>query len=279
MGDRMTNTYTEPVSKLLKLGRPEHPWQDYLALGITHEDISDLIRLVEDHELRVMEPPDDLPEDEDLPEWYAQVHAWRALGQLKAEEAIPVILGILHRVDDEDDDWIGEDADHIFELIGPAAIGPIAEYLKDNTKGLYARVGASKSLHAIGTARPETRDECVGILASVLENYKENDEGLNGFIIYDLVRLKAVENIDLIEKAFKSGNVDEMIMGDFEDVQVELGLIEKRITEPARRPFFERLSQRDEIFESEKKASHDKKKEKNKRKQEKKSRKKNRKRK
>lgn len=275
----MTNPYTEPVSKLLKLGRPEGPWQDYFALGITPNDIPELIRLVEDHEMRVMDPPADFPDDQDLPEWYAQIHAWRALGQLKAVEAIPSILRILHQVDDEDDDWIGEDADDVFALIGPTAIDPIAEYLRDDTKGLYARVEAAKSLHAIGKAYPETRDDCARILASVLEHYKENDEGLNGFIIYDLVRLGAVEYIELIERAFKSESVDEMIMGDFEDVQVELGLIEERITKPARLPFFERLSQRDEIFESERKASHAKKKEKNKRKQEKKSRKKNRKRK
>jgi Protein of unknown function (DUF1186) len=188
-------------------------------------------------------------------------------------------MKILHQVDDEDDDWIGEDADEVFALIGPTAISPLAEYLADNTKGLYARVGAAKSLHAIGKAHPETRDQCVSILSSVLENYKENDEGLNGFIIYDLVRLKAIEHIELIEKAFKSGNVDEMIMGDFEDVQIELGLIEKRITKPARLSFFEKLSSQDELFESENKPNRDKKKEKNKRKQEKKSRKKNRKRK
>jgi HEAT repeat protein len=275
----MLNPYTEPVSKLLKLGRPEESWQDYLALGITPNDIPELIRLVEDHEMRIMEPPADLPDDEDLPEWYAQIHAWRALGQLKAVEAIPSILGILHQVDDEDDDWIGEDAEDVFAKIGPTAIDPIAEYLRDDTKELYARVETAKSLHAIGKAHPETRDECARILASVLENYKENDEGLNGFIIYDLVRLGAVEYIDLIERAFKSESVDEMIMGDFEDVQVELGLIEERITKPARPPFFERLHQRDKIFEPERKASYAKKKEKNKRKQEKKSRKKNRKRK
>lgn len=277
---QMTDVYNEPVSKLIKLGRPEgERWLDYSALGITHDHISDLIRLVKDHEMRIMEPPSDLPDDEDLPDWYAQIHAWRALGQLKAEEALPALLGILHQVDDDDDDWIGEDADEVFALIGPAAIDPIAEYLRDDEHGLYARVEAAKSLHALGKMYPEQREECANILASVLENYEKNDEGLNGFIVYDLVRLRAIEHIALIEKAFKAGNVDEMIMGDFEDVQVELGLLEKRITRPARLPFFEGLKGQNEIFELEAKIKRDKKKEKNKRKQEKKSRKRNRKRK
>jgi HEAT repeat protein len=275
----MTNTYTEPVSRLLKLGRPEEPWQDYLALGITPGDVPELIRLVEDHELRIVEPPEDLPEDVELPEWFAQIHAWRALGQLKAEEAIPAILGILYQVDDEDDDWIGEDADEVFARIGSSAISPLGEYLSDEANAMYARVAAGESLRAIGETYPETRDECARLLASALENYQENDEGFNGFIIYDLVRLKAVEHIDLIEEAFEAESVDEMIMGDFEDVQVELGLIEKRRTKPARLPFLDRLSRPAEMVEPASTPRQDKKKEKNKRKQEKNSRKKNRKRK
>jgi hypothetical protein len=275
----MTHTYTGPVSKLIKLGRPEgETWLNYSALGITRDQIPDLIRLVENYELRVMQPPEDLPADVDLPEWYAQIHAWRALGQLKAEEAIPAILGILHQVDDEDDDWIGEDASEVFALIGLAAIHPIAEYLKDNANSLFARVAAADALRQIGKVHPETREECARILASVLENYQQNDEGLNGFIIYDLVELKAVEYLDLIERAFTADTVDEMIMGDFEDVQVQLGLIEKRISKPAPAPFLGMLSGQDEMFVREKKTSLVNKKEKNKRKQEKKSRKKNRKR-
>jgi hypothetical protein len=276
----MAYTYTEPVSGLIKLGRPEgERWLDYSTLGITRDQIPDLIRLVEDHDLRVMQSPEDLPDDVELPEWFAQIHAWRALGQLKAEEAIPAILGILHQVDDEDDDWIGEDASEVFALIGPAAIHPIEEYLRDDASGVYAHVAAADSLHAIGKAHPEARDECARILASVLENYKENDEGLNGFIIYDLVKLNAVEYLDLIERAFRSERVDEMIMGDFEDVQVELGLIAERVTKPKPSPFMRMFSEQDELFEFEKKTDLAKKKEKNKRKQEKKSRKKNRKRK
>ena len=233
----MTTTYTEPASKLLKLDVPDEPWLDYSTLGITREDIPQLIRMAEDHEMRIMQPPADFPEDEDLPEWYAQIHAWRALGQLKAQEAIPVILGILHQVDDEDDDWIGEDADEVFALIGPTAIRPLAEYLADNTNGLFAPSMRQIPCMRLGKPTPKPGMNAWEILASVLENYKENDEGLNGFIVYDLVRLRATEHIDLIEKTFKSDNVDEMITGDFEDVQVELGLIEKRITKPKRVAF------------------------------------------
>ena len=275
-----TNTYTEPVSKLIELGRPEgENWSDYSTFGITQEHIPELIRLVEDHALRILDLPEGLPDDAELPEWFAQIHAWRALGQLKAEESIPVILGILHQIDDEDDDWISEEAEEVFALIGPVAIRPLVQYLSDDTNGVYARVAAATSLRSMGETHPETSDECVSGIVSVLEKYEENDEGLNGFLIYELVKLKAVEHIGVIEKAFASDHVDEFIMGDFEDVQIELGLIDERTTPRPRMSFLDRMPIEEDLFVPERKAPKAEKKEKNKRKQEKKSRKKNRRRK
>ncbi len=273
----MENTYTEPVSKLLELARPKDSWLDYPALGLTGDDIPELIRLVEDHDLRYKEAPPDLPDDEDLPEWYGQIHAWRALAQLKAEAAIPSILGVLYQVDDYDDDWLSEDAPEVFALIGPAALQPLAEYLADEENGLYARAAIASSLSQMGKVHPETRDECVEILASELEAFETNDEGLNAFLIYELTQLKAVEHVDLIGKAFASDTVDEMVMGDFEDVQIELGLLEERTAPRHIRPWFDDFPLRKDAVQAEQNVKKAEKKAKTKRKQEKKSRKKNRK--
>jgi hypothetical protein len=272
------HTYTEPVSKLLTLGRPDNQgWHDYLKMGITSKDIPELIRLIEDKELRWMERPADLPEDGDLPEWYGQIYAWRALAQLKSEEAIPALLNILQEIDDYQDDWYGEESFEVFPMIGPAAIRPLAEYLADTKHGTWARVTASESLQKMVEAYPETKDECAAAIVSALQGYKDNEESLNGSMISDLVYMNAArDHLGLIEEAFKSGNVDEFIDGDFEDIQVKLGLIEKR-TKPHLQPI---LFKGDQIFVDNnhpviKKAV---KKEKNKRKKEKKSRKRNRKR-
>src|SRR5512138_1718141 len=135
----MDMMYTEPVSKLLKLGRPDSPWLEYPTLGISRGDIPELIRLVQDDELRLLARPDNLPEGEDVPEWYAQIHAWRALAQLRAEEATPVLLSILHLIDDENDDWLASDAEDVFALLGISAVEPLAVYLADEDNPLYAR--------------------------------------------------------------------------------------------------------------------------------------------
>jgi len=276
----MNTPYTPPVDQLLKLGRPERPWLDYASMGLSRADVPELIRLMKDDELRFMEAPVSWPDDEDLPEWYAGVHAWRALAQLKAEEAIPDILDIFYQIDEEDNDWLDGDTKEIFEQIGPAAIQPLGAYLLDRKHGIYARGCASDALASIATRYPDKREECASLIARALENYKKQDEGFNAFLIWDLAELKAVEHIDLIEKAFAGDYVDEMVAGDCEDIKVELGLLSERITPARKYDFFKHMFRDDDApllpITIIPKKQESVKKEKSKRKQEKKSRKKNR---
>lgn len=232
-------SYSEPVQKLLQLGMPEgDEWLDYQALGVTPEHIAELIELVADEALRWEDEGEEEVAVEDLLQGWAQIHAWRALGQLKAEQAIPALIGILHQEDDYEDKWAGEELIDVFQMIGPAAIEPLAAYLQDTGNQPYARVTAGESLKKIAEAYPERREECVAGLAAALQLYEHNNETLNGFIIFDLVDLKAVEHIGLIEEAFEKDKVDEWVLGDFEDVQIELGLLKERKTPAPRSPFF-----------------------------------------
>ncbi|MCL4531315.1 MAG: DUF1186 family protein [Chloroflexi bacterium] len=272
------HNYTEPVSKLLTLGRPNDSqgWLDYLKMGITGEDIPELICLLEDKDLRWMERPADLPEGGDLTEWYGQIHAWRALAQLKAEEAIPALLNNLQEIDEYNDDWYGEDAFEVFPMIGPAAVHPLAEYLADSRHGTWARVAASASLEKMAEAHPEVREACAEAIVHALRMYKANNEALNGCMISDLEEMgAALEHLDLIEEAFKSGNVDEEVDGDFEDLQIRLGLKHERSKPRQHSSLFDEspMPFNNNLPDIKKLA----KKEKNKRKQEKKSRKRNRK--
>jgi HEAT repeat protein len=233
-----TPRYSEPVQKLLQLGMQEGAaWPDYPAMGLTPEHIPELIELVADEALRWEDDGAWEIDEADLDQSWAQIHAWRALGQLKAEEAIPALLGILHQVDDYDDEWAGEELMEVFALIGPAAIQPLTAYLLDPGNKPYARGVSGESLKEMAEAYPETRDECVAGLAAALQLYEHNDETLNAFIIYDLVDLKAVEHLGLIEEAFTNDRVDQLVMGDFEDVQIELGLLIERTTPRPPNPY------------------------------------------
>jgi len=220
-----TTPYTPPVDKLLTLGEPQpfapDRWPNYLELGLGPEYIPDLIRMATDHEIRGIEPKEG---EEEEPEFWAPIHAVRALGQLHAEAAIePLIQLLTVQVHDE---WMQEELRFVFGLIGPAAIPALAAYLADTSHELYPRGYAAHGLEEIGNWHPESRSEVIAALSKQLESFEENDYELNGFLISGLSRLKAVEALPLIERAFAADRVDEFVIG-LDDVLVELGLKER----------------------------------------------------
>jgi hypothetical protein len=220
--------YPEPVSKLLTQGdcRGMRQWPDYLALGIGPEHVPDLVRMIQDDELNHADP-------HSLEVW-APVHAWRTLGQLRAETAIEPLMGLLEQIDEDYEKWIGEELPEVLGLIGPAAVPSLGECLATPHDGMWAQIVAAYALAEIGNHHPEARDECVTALAKGLENFESQHPGLNGFLIHNLVGLEAVEAAPLMEKAFAANCVDIEILGDWQDVQIRLGLLNERKT-PARR--------------------------------------------
>jgi len=223
----MNENYTEPVLQLLTLGETDlHDDRDYLKMGFTPEHIPELIRLVEDEVLR--NAP--VENGEDQPQAYAQVHAWRALAQLGAAEAVPVFLGLMQRIDDEEDDFVDEEIPVMLGKLGAPAIEPCRDYLADRENGPYARAASALALAEISLRHPESRDACVQALMSALENYAEDDEAVNAFALSYLSDLKAVEAAPLAEEMFAAGCVDQSIAGDFQDYQVRVGLLEERLT-------------------------------------------------
>jgi hypothetical protein len=212
-------SYNPPVAGLLKLGETQFggAWADYTAFGIGADHIPELIRLVQDKELAQLE--------DGAPEVYAQVHTWRALGQLRAEAAIQPLPALLAEQEFNDpDDWTTEEIPRVLAMIGPAALVPTAarllvEHRFNHTPGEY-----SQALTEIAKGHPETRDEVVEHLRAFLRLAPENDPSMNGFVIANLLDLEAEEAWPTIEVAFTSGNVDESIAGDADQVKHELGL-------------------------------------------------------
>lgn len=229
----MTNeSYQPPLNLLLAYGDclNQSEWPNYLELGFGPQHIPDLIRMATDKELRW--------KDSESAEVWAPVHAWRTLGQLRAEAAIEPLLQLFRQVD-EDDDWVSDEMPKVFGMIGPAATPALAAYLSDESHGLWARLKAASCLQQIVENHPDARDECVAILARQLEHFEQQDVTFNGTLISELEDLKAVEAAPVIERAFAAGRVDESIMGDWEDVQVELGLKEPDEEYRKRNPFFD----------------------------------------
>lgn len=214
--------YIYPVKKLLTYGSCQEMtrWPDYLTLGLTHEHVSELICMVTDREL--------LWADQNTLEVWAPVHAWRALAQLRAEEAIKPLIGLFNEL--SDDDWASDELPDVLASLGPKAIKPLGEYLLDSSNEEFARATAASCLEEIGKENPSLTGDCISILTGYLEQSTVDVPTLNGLVIAHLMGLSAVDSIGVIRKAFSTGNVDITVAGDLEDVEISLGLRTKRET-------------------------------------------------
>jgi uncharacterized protein DUF1186 len=225
-------SYPSPVDALLSFGDARETmaeWPDYGQLGLGPEHIADLIRMATDPQLNRA--------DEDNQAVWAPIHAWRALGQLRAAEAVEPLLSLHDTL--EDKDWILQELPAVYGLIGSPAVPALSAYLADPEHDLWSRVAAANGLAKIGQRHPEARAAAIAAISSVLERHAEHDEALNGSLVSDLIDLMAVEAAPTIERAFADDDVDTMVAGDWEDVQIALGLLTERSTP---RPSYNPLS-------------------------------------
>jgi hypothetical protein len=196
---------------------------DLLPLGITVEMIPDLIETILDEKYY---------DDDESIEGYPHLFAYIALGQLKTLETIDgLIAGTKKWAHTDWFEWFCEAMPDIFGAIGSIAIEPLIPVLQDQTLTYDARSSAVHYLHSISVTNPEERDRCVAIIAKELEQFDDNDPELNGYIVMTLVAdFTAVEVAPIIEAAYAADRVAMEFIGDWEDAQLELGLISERTT-------------------------------------------------
>ena len=224
----MSETYRDPVAQLLTLGDPRQEgrmaseWRDYPTLGLAAEHVPELVRMTLDKDLHWTAL-------EGVEVW-APLHAWRALGQLRAESAIEPLLRLLNRIDDDDDDWAQGDLPKVFGMIGPAAIPDLRDFLANADHGEWARIAAGGGLVKMVERFPEIRQQAVAIITDQLRRFAEQERVVNAFLVDALCNLKAVESAAVIEQAFAADTVDLSVLGDWEEAQILLGLLEERVT-------------------------------------------------
>jgi hypothetical protein len=225
MIEPMSPDDADPVRRLLSIGPPgasdPADWPDYAAAyGLGCEHITALTGLVCDVDLH--------RDDTDGDQAWAPMHALRALGQLRAAEAVMPILDFLNAAGD--DAVTVEEFPLVLSLIGPAAIPAIAEFMSGQSNTTSPVIGAMQGVSKIALRHPECRGECVAILTGMLRHNTDPRGTINGFAMWNLIDLAAVEAMDPIREAFQRNAVDLSIVGDEEDVEIALGLRTHRAT-------------------------------------------------
>jgi hypothetical protein len=230
-GSYLRVAHTDPVRQLLIIGETSigdpADWPDYTAdPGIGHEHVSALIRLACDLALH--------HGDSNASTVWAPLHAWRALAQLRAEAAVAPLLALLKLI--EGDEAADLELPVVFGMIGPAAIPHIAAFMANGENPESSVATAISGLSQIVARHAGCRGECVAILVRTLEPHADINPTINGFAVSALLDLRAVEAIDTIRDAFRRDAVDLSIAGDIEDVEIELGLRDRRATPAPRYP-------------------------------------------
>ncbi|MCB0160325.1 MAG: hypothetical protein KDD83_19460 [Caldilineaceae bacterium] len=216
-------TYRDPVATLLTLGaaRPAwRDWRDYRADGLSEDDVPELIRMIHDETLNGAK-------DADTTAW-APVHAWRALGQLRAPDAVTPLVDCLVAADEQDDDWALDEIPTVLGMIGPDALPALRTLLHNGDNSNGVKNAGVLAVLAVAEEHPTAHDGCVDLLGALLAQSADNTRWTNGVLIGALIELHALDRAPLMEQAFAQDRVDLSVNGDWQEVQIELGLLNAR---------------------------------------------------
>jgi hypothetical protein len=212
------------VARLVSYGEPDSKsgeWEDYLADGgLTQTDVPALIAIATSESLSLT--------DSDI--GWTPIHAWRALGQLRAIEAVKPLIPLFAW----DWDWVWEDLPAAYALMGTAVLPVLAEcivpLLTDEDSGITSIV---ETLTKIAAVSDEARTAAVGTLGELLSHYETSDRLVNGALVCVAIDLKAVEYVELVEAMYAANRVNTIYSGSWASVQVDLGLRDRGEFKPS----------------------------------------------
>lgn len=163
-------------------------------------------------------------------------HAYNFLGELEAEEALPVILEMMRMDSDYYEQVFG---DYMTQhgwipLMKMSKNRPdlLESYLKLPGTYTYFRSLAIAALLQIALHYPEKMEEVKAVYKRLLEFFIESeiednviDSDLIGFLVSDLISLRAKEFLPEIKKLHELGRVNTIIDGEYEDIKEEINSI------------------------------------------------------
>jgi len=234
----LESKYSEKIQALFELENVDFN-EAFKKFNFTEEDISELTKLALDN--RSEEINYELYHKEADRLYYASAYAVMALGKLGAIEVIETLVEKMYLNQDSDAyheaiiDYLGD--------IGVEAIDFIENELLTVSED---KMTLFDGLDKIVKNNPKELERVSALLVKYLKTTDDNKSHL-GFAISLLVEFSGAKYIDVIREIFKTKEVDIMFVGDLEDIEMKLGLREKR-TKPREK---NKLEQMMEMFQLE----------------------------
>lgn len=209
------------IDALGTLGEPQdgQRWLDYSRYGVTTADASRLVSLIKDKAGEFCESEDD--------DYWVPLHAWRALKALMPAGLELLISGLNLVCEDE---WAQDEIPEVIAAARNAAIEPLAGFIMQADNEVQARFLAIDALAQVGKTNSSLRAKAIGRLTECLQASAAAESELNGYLIAQLIDLKAADSLPVITAAFAEERVAVSISGDLEDVEIGLGVRTERST-------------------------------------------------
>jgi len=221
------------------LMRTEQFTPNYLELGFNEANIDDLIEIALDKGLR-------FSNSDDEKEIYYPCHAIQILGQLGTLKPFDALL---ERIDDfVEDEYYTSAVAYCFRKVSKDRAEKLIAYFVSPYKEESNRSLILEVLETFMKENSPFNEKLEEACLKHLNREDETDDFLNASVIFTLIDLSGAKHIDLIREVFEKKPVDSFYDGDLEDIEIRLGLREKR-SKPKEKNFFQKLLEVEEIYE------------------------------
>lgn len=215
-------TGDEIYAKLSALPQPDFQkktWPHYASLGFGKGEVEELLGLASDFYLS-FEQSDE--------ESAVSIHAWRALALMGDTDLAPEFVTLSMECDDIDDEWFAQDFPEIVGLLGMPALPTFLEAVANNPDYPDTICGVLEGIPKM-VRNDEDRQQAMTVLGELLDR-DDFDRDLRAMVVAALCDLKAQEKLAAIRTQFEANRINISIVGDLEEVEIELGVRTHRET-------------------------------------------------
>lgn len=179
--------------------------------------------------LAVMIGSDKLYFHKDENKFFVTLHSACAISDLGVQGSEVLLINQVYRHDMHDNGWISELYPFYLAKFGQSGLNSLQLALDDSKKPFVKAVFA-ETLEIIAKQQPDNRQQAIEMLVKQLQNFAQNDTTYNSFVIYYLTNLKQIEQLPLIKQVFDANKADLLHQGDYEEIEMELGVRQERST-------------------------------------------------